>query len=433
MVTDKISAAPARTRYSTVAIILHWLIAGLLIFEVGLGLRMEAAHGAAKFAVFQLHKSIGITILLLVALRLVWRFYRTPPAIAAKGWERALAHAVHILFYVLLFALPISGWIIVSTSRIVVPTLLYGVIPWPHVPGLASAKEAWHAAAEFLHVNLVKLIYALFALHVAGALKHHFLDRDGDIARMAPGTKPGAWADPRLILIGFGVVIAAGLGLQWLPVGRAVTPPSPVVEAPATVAPEPAPAVVADAPPQATVEEEAPIANTTEAVAEAVPSWTISGDSTLHFRTSWSGDAINGGFKGFDGDIIFSPDHLDRSHVEIRIAMASVFSGDDQRDETLKSADWFAIAAHATAIFKADRFRKLGADRYVANGTLRMKGTSLPISLPFTLKIKGDKAVMQGTAAIDRTAYKVGEGDYASTSEIPAAVNVDVMVHATRK
>ena len=82
---DEASVASATVRYSTVAIVLHWLIAALLIFEVGLGLRMEAARGSAKFAVFQLHKSVGITILLLVALRIISRFFRKPPAIEAKG------------------------------------------------------------------------------------------------------------------------------------------------------------------------------------------------------------------------------------------------------------------------------------------------------------------------------------------------------------
>ena len=96
------------TRYSNTAIILHWLIAALLIFEVGLGLRMEDATGAAKFAAFQLHKSVGITILLLVAFRLVWRFKRRPPGLDASGWERLSAQVVHGLFYVLLFALPLS-------------------------------------------------------------------------------------------------------------------------------------------------------------------------------------------------------------------------------------------------------------------------------------------------------------------------------------
>lgn len=431
--------APAHSRYTIVAIVLHWVVAAFLLFEVGLGLRMEAAHGSTKFAIFQLHKSIGITILMLVVLRLLWRFYRTPPAIVAKPWEKTLAHAVHWGFYLLLFALPLSGWIIISTSRIVVPTLLYGTVPWPHFPGLAGlaagAKESWHDVAEFFHHNLVKLLYLLFVLHVAGALKHHFVDRDPDIAKMAPGTKAGSWTDPRLFLIALGVIAAAGLGLRWLPIGAPVA--TPVAEAPAVVPVEPVAPVnetAEAAPTSAAANESAPAAEAT-AEAEKAPlsTWAMAKSSTIHFRTSWSGEAINGGFNTFDGDILFSPDQLDKSKVEIRIDASSIYSGDDQRDETLKSSDWFYVSSFATAIFKAERFRKTGDGRYVASGSLKLKGVTLPISLPFTLKIDGNKATMQGNASIDRTAYKIGEGEYASTAEIPGAVAIDIKVSATRK
>lgn len=454
MTSNAVAIDAAAARYSTVAIVLHWLIAALVLFEVGLGLRMEAAHGSAKFVVFQLHKSVGITILLLMLLRLVWRFRHKPGDVTARGWERVLAHVVHATFYVILFALPISGWVIVSTSRIVVPTLLYGAIPWPHVPGFAAmaaaAKESWHTAAEFVHVNLVTVIYAVFALHVAGALKHQVFDRDGGIVRMAPGARPGSRADPRLILILIlililaGVVLAAGLGRQWLPIGStrqadarvpASPPPMPApVPAPVSAMPAgPAPTPSAAAPDAPTMIDDTAPANGSAAAVQDVASWAILRTSTLRFRTSWSGDPIDGAFTRFDGDIDFSPDQLDRSRVEIRVDTGSAVSGDGQRDETLKSPDWFSVASHATATFKADRFRRTGPDRYIAGGTLRLKGVTLPISLPFTLRINGDKAIMQGSATVDRTAYRIGEGEFASTAEIPAVVKIDIAVQATRK
>lgn len=429
------------SRYSTVAIVLHWMIATLVLFEVGLGLRMEAAHGSAKFVIFQLHKSIGLTILLLMLLRLVWRLRHRPVGVAAHGWERTLAHTVHLAFYAILLALPISGWIIVSTSRIVVPTLLYGVIPWPDVPGLAAlattTRNGWHAVAEFIHVNLVTVIYAVFALHVLGALKHYLIDRDGGIARMVPGVRQGSRADPRLIAIAIGVLLAAGLGWQWLPVRLFPTAAATVTALPAPAAPvAPAPLAASSPAPSVETPTTAAAAAPANSAAPATPtlaSWKIARSSTLRFRTSWSGDAIAGGFTRFDGDIDFNPDMLDQSHVEIRVDTGSAFTGDAQRDETLKSADWFSIGAYAGATFKADRFRKVGTDRYVATGTLRLKGVTLPISLPFTLRIDGDRATMRGNATIDRIAYKIGEGEYASTTEIPAAVKLDIAVEATRK
>jgi len=436
MTNDNHSEGAAATRYSTVAIILHWLIAALLIFEVGLGLRMEAAHGSAKFAVFQLHKSIGITVLLLVALRLVWRFYRKPPPIEAKPWERVLAHLVHGLFYLLLFALPISGWTIISTSRIVVPTLLYGVVPWPHLPGFESlavgSKQAWNDAAKFLHHNFVKLLYGLFALHVAGALKHHFIDRDHDIAKMAPGTKAGSWTDPRLLLIAAAVLLAAGLGLRWLPI--ATMPTASRVAQTAVVPPPVTPTPAAPLPAEVAAKAEAAPAAAVEGADKVeLSTWAIDKSSTIRFHTSWSGEAIDGGFTRFDGNILFSPDQLDRSRVEIRVDTASIFSGDDQRDDTLKSADWFNSSSFAVSTFKAERFRKIGKDSYVASGELRLKGITSPLNLNFTLQIKGNSATMKGRATIDRLAYKIGEGDFSTTNEIPATVGVNVQVTATRK
>ena len=117
----------------------------------------------------------------------------------------------------------------------------------------------------------------------------------------------------------------------------------------------------------------------------------------------------------------------------MQINTGSLFSGDEQRDDTLKSADWFSVSNFAAAMFKARKFRATGAGHYVATGALSLKGVTLPLTLPFTLSIQGDKAVMRGSASIDRTAYKIGQGDYAGTSEIPAAVKVDVLVNAVRQ
>ena len=364
---------------------------------------------------------------------------------------------MHPLFYVLLFALPVSGWIIISTSRIVVPTLLYDAVPWPHFPGTGalagSAREAWNGAATFTHVSLVLVLYGLFVLHVAGALKHQWIDRDRTIARMAPGVRPGAWADPRLVLIALVAGLAVALGL-WAPLGSTVThnviPPPPVVVTKAAPMPVmPASALLADLPvaktpaaappaPKALAPVPAsavPVPTVAIAAApapSAVPSWAILPSSTLHWRTTWSGDAVDGGFKRFDGDIVFDPDQLDKSHVTIRVDTASVFSGDAQRDSTLTSADWFATSANPVATFTATRFRRIAAGRFVAAGSLLLKGITLPVPVSFTLVIKGDSATMHGTATIDRTAFKIGEGEFAATTDIPAAVALAIAVTAKR-
>lgn len=186
------ATADAR-RYSTVAMILHWVIAAAIVGQIGLGWYMGSLErGQAQFELFQLHKSVGLTILLLTLVRIGWRLTHKPPPYAAgvRGWQHTLASAVHAGFYVLLLLLPMSGWALVSASPYNIPTLFWEVVEWPHLPGLANLpaaeKEAASGDFEAMHEWLVRLILALLALHVAGALKHQLVDRDGTLWRMLP-------------------------------------------------------------------------------------------------------------------------------------------------------------------------------------------------------------------------------------------------------
>jgi cytochrome b561 len=231
-------------RYPTIAILLHWLIAAAIIGQIVLAGRMEGPRTPTSFAVTQLHKSIGITILLLSLARLAWRLTNPPPPLplTMARWERVLAQVTHVGFYVIMIGMPLTGWIMVSASRSPTPILLYGAVPWPHLPGLGglapAARKLWHDVGENGHGLLAKLIYVLLALHVAGALKHQLFSRDEPVlSRMAPGAVAGRWAEPRIALIILGVVavIAAAKfapppnpGLQ--PPPAAVTPQGPAQE-----------------------------------------------------------------------------------------------------------------------------------------------------------------------------------------------------------
>ena len=179
---------------------LHWIIAVLLITNIGLAWWFNALNGLAKIPPVQLHKSIGITILILSLMRLAWRFISPPPLLPAtlKGWERISAGAVYVLFYVVMIGMPLSGWALTSASGYIklYPIKLYGVIPWPAISSLASLpgpemKKAYHFYAA-THGLLAKLAYALIVFHVLAALRHLFLLRDGVGARMIPFLKPKA-------------------------------------------------------------------------------------------------------------------------------------------------------------------------------------------------------------------------------------------------
>lgn len=181
------------TRYSTVAIVLHWAIALLLISNIGLAWWFENIPKSLRtFQLVQLHKSTGILVMLLSLARLAWRLMHPAPPYPAglPAWEKAAARAVHWGFYLVMIGMPLTGWAMVSASKTNIPTLIYGLLPWPDLGFVhgasAAAKHSWHEASETAHNLLAKLAYGLIVLHVAAALKHQFINKDVVMARMAP-------------------------------------------------------------------------------------------------------------------------------------------------------------------------------------------------------------------------------------------------------
>lgn len=183
----------ARSRYSHVAITLHWLIALLIIGNLAGGLAVggfldspDPAMKRTGFAIIQLHKSIGLTVLLLSVLRLAWRLVNPAPPLPSHmtPLETLLARLSHWGFYALILLLPLSGWALISASEIRYPTYFFGLFEVPFLP-LAQGREAGHQLHE-VHELLAFGMIALIGLHVLAALKHHYLDRDEVLARMAP-------------------------------------------------------------------------------------------------------------------------------------------------------------------------------------------------------------------------------------------------------
>jgi cytochrome b561 len=179
-------------RYDAVAKTLHWLIAAAIVAMLVIGWVMVRLPKTDpdKFALFQWHKSIGITILLLSLARFGWRLsHPAPPLpVAMPAWEKIAARATHALFYVLIIGMPLIGWAIVSASPLNLPTMLYGLVPWPNMPvlpDLENKREIGHAL-DSVHETGAYILAALLVLHVAAALKHHWFDRDDVLTRMAP-------------------------------------------------------------------------------------------------------------------------------------------------------------------------------------------------------------------------------------------------------
>ncbi|MBS0575850.1 MAG: cytochrome b [Proteobacteria bacterium] len=184
---------PPFERWNRIAQALHWLIALLIVGMGVLGLTMtQMDPSMAKLKVYALHKSIGLTVLALVAARLLWRLaHRAPPPLAMPRWQRRSAQAMHAVLYLLIAAMPLSGWLYNSTANF--PLQWFG---WLQVPSLWHADPQLKHYAHTFHETAFWLLMALVALHAAAALKHHFVDRDATLARMLPGLPPPAGDAP---------------------------------------------------------------------------------------------------------------------------------------------------------------------------------------------------------------------------------------------
>jgi cytochrome b561/polyisoprenoid-binding protein YceI len=415
-------------RYHRAAMLLHWLIAAALAFMIALGWRLEdMPQGPALFWHYQFHKSVGIAILALTLVRIAVRLtVRRPAAEADSPWAKRASGIVHALLYAFMLGAPLTGWLIVSTSKIQVPTLIFQAIPLPHLPVAEAARAGVHEAAENAHGLLAWLGIALFALHVAGALRHQFLLGQPLIERMVPAaarrlgfTGALGWFALAAGLVGGAFALGT---LYRAPV--AATPPTPVIAPPPPVETAATANVATPAVEEVEAEEE-------EEAAPAEPSdWTVQPGGRLGFRAEWSGQAIVGRFADWSADILFDPDALDRSRVRVTINLASADTADGQRDSSLQGPDFFDSAAHPRALFTASRFTALGGDRYEARGTLELKGVKQPVTLAFTLAIRGDTATTSGSARIDRRAFNVGTGDWDAIAD---AVAIDFAFTARRR
>jgi len=175
---------PSNSRYSLPAIALHWVLALAIIGALGLGAYMTGLpFSPARLKLYNWHKWLGVCILAFSALRLLWRLTHRPPAdVAMPAWQARAAHATHVAFYALFFAVPLVGWAYSSAAGF--PIVLFGL--WP-LPDFVLPDRELAEAIKPLHGALAWSLAALVVLHVLAALKHHFIDKDGLLNRMRPG------------------------------------------------------------------------------------------------------------------------------------------------------------------------------------------------------------------------------------------------------
>src|SRR5271163_1801535 len=177
----------SRERYTAVAQTFHWVIAALIVVHFVLAnLEGDLPIGAHKLALLARHKSFGMTVLMLAILRLLWRLKNPPPPQPSgmSALERTLARATHIAFYVLLFAMPLTGWMMSSAKNYSVSW--FGLFTWPNLIG---KNEAAFNFLRSTHETLSNVLLVIAILHILAALKHHFWNKDNVLLRMLPFVK----------------------------------------------------------------------------------------------------------------------------------------------------------------------------------------------------------------------------------------------------
>lgn len=441
-------SAAVQPRYTAIAIALHWLIAAGIIGMIGLGWYMgDLEDRAQQYALTQLHKSFGIAILLLSVARLIWRLANPPPEEPSMpAWQALTARVTHIAFYVLIIAMPLTGWIMVSASPTEIPTRLFQTIPWAHIPGLPNlsdeAKEAFAVPIEFTHSKLAWVAILLLVIHVAAALKHQFLDKDNLLVRMIPGLfgrTSGPPQPPRGYLAAFGAALIILIIAAAPLLGRQSRPPAPsepqssaeaapdvafADSAPRAAETEPPAAEIAQnaadfpvepppeaqpAPPELAQQESPPVVDAAPAAPGPAPTWTVDhANSELGFTGAYMGRSFAGKFEAWTAQIAFDPARPEATDIHVEITMNSVATGEPFYDENVVLGDWFDVRTHPTAVFSSDSASSLGGDRYRADGQLSIRETSRPVALEFSLAISGDTASVEGEANLQRLDFAIG-------------------------
>jgi cytochrome b561 len=369
--------------YDAVAKLLHWLIATFVLCLIGLGLTMTRTGGLAlKLELYQLHKSMGITVLMLMMLRIAWRLFLPPPDLppAMPGWEQGAARGTHLLLYAMLLALPLSGWAMVSATLppFNLPTVLYKAIPWPHIPGIenlsAAAKKTVEALSKNVHAALGWALAALVSLHVAAALRHGFILKDGVMLRM--------W--PRFLKLMMPLAVIGFFGTGTLPA--------------------------------------------------AAQEWALNKDrSKLTFEADAAGQILTGEFQQFEAEIRFDPEHPDITEISAAIDVNTISTGQSQADDALRSAEWFDAQTYPAAGLKVSALKPGSAEgRYTLEGTLIIKGKARPISMPITVAIDLGEATVKGEAVINRLDFGIGPSGPVSGKVIGNQVRVRFDISATR-
>jgi cytochrome b561/polyisoprenoid-binding protein YceI len=345
--------------WGSIAKIFHWGTAIFIITMLVIGITMTRfleGDLLLKFSVYQLHKSFGFVILVFSVMRLLWRVFAQETPRAPSGlpqYQRWLGQAAHLLLYSLLFAMPITGLIAASASPLNVPTVIFGLFALPRIVGpsveISAIFQAAHAFA-FRRRRLAPLC----------ALRRHASPHAAAPRMIA---KAQARRGSPMSIRAFIVSVITGV----YAIGG-----TPTVHA---------------------------------------AEWQIlSADSSIQIQATQFGQPFKGSFERFGGHMDFEPGALPTGNVRIEVDVASLKTGSPDRDAQAQNKDWFDFDRFPNAIFAVQRFRRLGGEHYEADGTLSIKGVTMPVVLPFVLTMRDNDAEMRGTLVLKRLTFGLGTG-----------------------
>lgn len=395
----------AEENFSGVSRYFHWSVAVLILMLLIAGFVMTGLPVSEdKFRVYGLHKSLGLTVLALGVMRLLWRVStKAPGALASHAaYERFLAKTIHIVFYISIIGMPLSGWLMSSAGEFSVN--FFGLYEMPEI---LPKDEALFNLFQTVHELFAYALMICIALHVAGALKHLVIDRDRTMARMG-ASLPVAVAGLGLLAVAAGFAVAGMKGGEG-----AARAPVPLSAATGNVSDVPG------------------------ALAGS-KQWAIDpAGSAIEFSFSQYGQTVTGRFESWEGDIDFDPDSPETGSALIRIDPASIRTGSADRDGQARGQDWLAAEAYPAISFTSRSFRALGEGRFEASGTLELRGMTREVAFPFSLDIRktpeGETALMTGELTLSRLDFGVGQGNWQSTEAIGDPVQIVLKVKATAR
>ncbi|MFW2543474.1 cytochrome b/b6 domain-containing protein [Primorskyibacter sp. 2E107] len=364
------------TRFGSLSKALHWAIALGILLMIPLGvIASDAPYGTAeelawKAQLFSAHKTVGVVLFGLALIRIAWMITQPKPAPLhpERKLETWLGETVHWVLYGALVLVPLTGWIHHAATTGFAP------IWWPFGQSLPFVPKDEVVAGLFggMHVIAKNVLIASLLLHIAGALKHHFVDRDATLRRMLPGRAeagvPGAGSHGFAAIVAV-AVWAGALGFALLPGGSQAEGGGP-------------------------------------ALAQVESEWTVR-DGTLGLAVQQMGSTVNGSFSDWQAAISFAGPEADAPQGEVRVEVAIPSLTLGSVTKQALGADYFNAEAYPTAVYTGEIFAVEGG--YKLRGALDLKGTQVPLTMDFTLDLDGDTAMAKGEGTLDRRDFGIGE------------------------